>query len=98
MRVAERRGWILKRVSGDHYLYGHPEFRHNLPIADHRELRPGTLRDIIARFKHVRRRVSGGPEGLARASRAIVECYNPSVKAYTVVLSPNPESQWISVS
>ena len=50
MRVAERRGWVLKRVRGDHYLYGYPDFRHNLPIPDHRELRPGTLRDIIARL------------------------------------------------
>lgn len=47
MRVAERTGWQFQRITGDHYIYrkfGQPR---SLPIPDHRELNPGTLRDII---------------------------------------------------
>ena len=40
----------------------------------------------------------GGPEKLAAPKIDNAECYNPRVKAYTVVLSPNPDSHWISVS
>jgi predicted RNA binding protein YcfA (HicA-like mRNA interferase family) len=48
MRVAERSGWLLKRITGDHYIYKKPGDLANLPIPDHRELAPGTLRAIIA--------------------------------------------------
>lgn len=50
MRVAEQRGWNLKRVSGDHYIYDHTGFRNNLSIPDHRELRPGVVRDCITKM------------------------------------------------
>jgi predicted RNA binding protein YcfA (HicA-like mRNA interferase family) len=48
MRVAERAGWSLRRTRGDHFLFQKPGERRGLPIPDHRELDPGTLRSIIA--------------------------------------------------
>jgi predicted RNA binding protein YcfA (HicA-like mRNA interferase family) len=47
MRVAERRGWSLRRTAGDHFIYSHPRLLRNLSIPDHRELDPGTLRALI---------------------------------------------------
>jgi predicted RNA binding protein YcfA (HicA-like mRNA interferase family) len=47
MRVAERHGWVFQRIAGDHYIYKKPGVARNLPIPDHRELAPGTLRGII---------------------------------------------------
>ena len=47
MRIAERAGWELHRVTGDHYVYRRPGAARNIPIPDHRELSPGTLRSII---------------------------------------------------
>jgi predicted RNA binding protein YcfA (HicA-like mRNA interferase family) len=46
MRVAERMGWSVRRGKGDHVLYEKSGFR-GVPIPDHRELNPGTLRSII---------------------------------------------------
>ena len=46
MRIAERTGWTFERISGDHYMYSKPG-RRTVPIPDHRELEPGTLRSII---------------------------------------------------
>ena len=46
-RVAERLGWEHQRNSGDHRVYsiaGNPD---NLSIPDHREIREGTLRDLV---------------------------------------------------
>jgi predicted RNA binding protein YcfA (HicA-like mRNA interferase family) len=50
MRVAESRGWVWKRNSGDHYIYVNPEYTVNLSIPDHRELREGTVRDAIKKM------------------------------------------------
>ena len=50
MRVAERRGYVLKRVRGDHFLYGRPEGGRNVPIPGVREVHPGLLRDIISQL------------------------------------------------
>ena len=48
MRVAERRGWVLQRSSGDHFVYRHPTLPGNLSITDKREVKPGTIRSNIA--------------------------------------------------
>ena len=37
MRVAESDGWKHVRTNGDHFI----------PIPDHREMKEGTLRDIV---------------------------------------------------
>lgn len=47
MRIAERRGWVLLRIRGDHYVYRHPEIPLNLSIPDKREVPEGTLRGNI---------------------------------------------------
>lgn len=47
MRVAEQRGWILRRTSGDHFVFRHPSFTETLSIPDKREMSPGTLRSNI---------------------------------------------------
>ncbi|MGE3074856.1 MAG: type II toxin-antitoxin system HicA family toxin [Dehalococcoidia bacterium] len=46
-RVAEQRGWVFQRSRGDHFIYAHPQFRMNLSIPDHREVRIGVLGTCI---------------------------------------------------
>ncbi|MEO8539295.1 MAG: type II toxin-antitoxin system HicA family toxin [bacterium] len=50
MRVAEKRGWVWKRNTGDHYVYVHRNFAVNLSIPDHRELSEGTIRSAIRKM------------------------------------------------
>jgi predicted RNA binding protein YcfA (HicA-like mRNA interferase family) len=45
-RIAEAQGWQW-RTSGDHWIYERPDDRRNLAIPGHRELKEGTLRQII---------------------------------------------------
>ncbi len=47
MRLAEKRGWYLVRVRGDHFIYRHEELPGNLSIPDHRELSTGLLHSAI---------------------------------------------------
>jgi predicted RNA binding protein YcfA (HicA-like mRNA interferase family) len=51
MRVAERRGWVLERIRGDHFVYRHPDIPGNLSITSKREMSPGTLRTNIATMR-----------------------------------------------
>jgi predicted RNA binding protein YcfA (HicA-like mRNA interferase family) len=47
-RVFERLGWVFKRQKGSHMVLVRQGSIASLSIPDHRELRPGTLRSLIA--------------------------------------------------
>jgi predicted RNA binding protein YcfA (HicA-like mRNA interferase family) len=48
-KLVERRGWMLKRVTGSHYIYENPEIDQILSIPVHRnqDLKLGTLRALM---------------------------------------------------
>jgi predicted RNA binding protein YcfA (HicA-like mRNA interferase family) len=48
VRLIERRGWILLRVSGSHHIYGKPgsTLRLSVPIHGNKPLKIGLLRHL----------------------------------------------------
>ena len=46
-RVAELNGWVFVRNRGSHRVYRKPEVVDNLSVPTHRELKEGTLRDLL---------------------------------------------------
>jgi len=46
-RAAERLGWRLDHWAGDHMVFKKQGSHLNLSIPDHRDVSPGTLRQII---------------------------------------------------
>jgi predicted RNA binding protein YcfA (HicA-like mRNA interferase family) len=49
-QIVERRGWELKRITGSHHIYEHPEFDQILSIPVHRnkDLKIGTLKALMS--------------------------------------------------
>jgi predicted RNA binding protein YcfA (HicA-like mRNA interferase family) len=47
-RVAELSGWVFARNRGSHRVYWKQGVVHNLSVPGHRELKEGTLRDLLA--------------------------------------------------
>ena len=47
-RVAEQVGWRFHHATGSHWIYRKEGSSGHLSIPRHQELRPGTLRDLIA--------------------------------------------------
>ena len=49
MRVFQRFGWSFLRQAGSHMILGKQGIPFNLSVPDHREIRKGTLRNLIRR-------------------------------------------------
>jgi predicted RNA binding protein YcfA (HicA-like mRNA interferase family) len=47
-RVFERTGWLFERQRGSHMILSKPGSRVNLSVPDHREIKRGLLRALIA--------------------------------------------------
>lgn len=48
VKVLERRGFVFVRQNGSHIMMRRGERPHiTVPVPDHKELRPGTLRGIL---------------------------------------------------
>ena len=45
--MAELNGWVFVRNRGSHRVYRKPEVVDNLSVPTHRELKEGTLRDLL---------------------------------------------------
>lgn len=43
----ERAGFVFDRQKGSHLVYYHPETNHTVVIPRHREIKTGTLREIL---------------------------------------------------
>lgn len=46
----ERRGWLLKRITGSHHIYAHPDHPDTIvsvPVHGHRMLKRGTQQGIM---------------------------------------------------
>jgi predicted RNA binding protein YcfA (HicA-like mRNA interferase family) len=48
-KALERKGWVLARVTGSHFIYERPGAPRPIPVPKHgnRTLRPGTQRSIM---------------------------------------------------
>lgn len=48
-RIVERKGWLLKKITGSHHIYEKPEFNQILSIPVHRnqDLKIGTLKALM---------------------------------------------------
>ena len=46
-RVAESLGWVRRSIRGDHWIYEKAGERRNLSIPGSREIREGTLRNLV---------------------------------------------------
>jgi predicted RNA binding protein YcfA (HicA-like mRNA interferase family) len=48
-KILESRGWPLNRISGSHYIYGHPASgrRISVPVHGNADLKPKTQRSIM---------------------------------------------------
>lgn len=47
IKALERRGWRVHRTKGSHYALEHPDFDPTIVVPRHKELRPGTLNQIL---------------------------------------------------
>lgn len=49
IRVLESKGWILKRVSGSHYIMYHPDRKQTMPIPVHgnKDIANGLFKAIL---------------------------------------------------
>ena len=49
IRIVERRGWTLLRVSGSHHIYGKPDsaVRLSIPVHGNKPLKVGLQRHLI---------------------------------------------------
>ncbi|MGB2924778.1 MAG: type II toxin-antitoxin system HicA family toxin [Limnothrix sp.] len=48
-KIVEKKGWILKKVTGSHHIYTHPASRAILSVPVHRnkDLKIGTLKSLM---------------------------------------------------
>ena len=48
-KIVERKGWVLRRITGSHHIYENPEFKQILSIPVHRnqDLKVGTLKALM---------------------------------------------------
>ncbi|MBF0493212.1 MAG: type II toxin-antitoxin system HicA family toxin [Deltaproteobacteria bacterium] len=49
VKILERQGFILRRVSGSHHIFRHPHTKVMVPVPIHgnKDLKKGTLRNIL---------------------------------------------------
>jgi predicted RNA binding protein YcfA (HicA-like mRNA interferase family) len=47
IKALERKGWRVHRRKGSHYALEHPDFEPTIVVPRHKELRPGTLNQIL---------------------------------------------------
>lgn len=47
IKVFERKGWRAHRTKGSHYALEHPHFEPTIVVPRHKELRSGTLNQIL---------------------------------------------------
>lgn len=47
VRALERAGFMFDRQKGSHMVYYHPETNHTVIVPRHREIKTGTLREIL---------------------------------------------------
>ncbi len=47
IKVLERKGWRVHRTKGSHYALEHSDFEPTIVVPRHKELRPGTLNQIL---------------------------------------------------
>ena len=46
-RALERAGFVFDRQKGSHMVYYHPEANYTVVVPRHREIKKGTLREIL---------------------------------------------------
>jgi len=47
IKVLERTGWRVQRTKGSHFAMEHPNYEPTIVVPRHKELRPGTLNQIL---------------------------------------------------
>ncbi|GAA6616176.1 type II toxin-antitoxin system HicA family toxin [Scytonema sp. NUACC26] len=47
--IVEKKGWILRKITGSHHIYKHPEFEQilSIPVHKNKDLKIGTLRALM---------------------------------------------------
>jgi predicted RNA binding protein YcfA (HicA-like mRNA interferase family) len=47
IKALERKGWRVHRTKGSHHALEHPDYEPTIVVPRHKELRPGTLNQIL---------------------------------------------------
>lgn len=47
IKALERKGWQVHRTKGSHYAPEHPDYEPTIVVPRHKELRPGTLNQVL---------------------------------------------------
>ncbi len=49
VKILEKRGWILKRINGSHFIFSHPDKVEiiSIPVHKHTDLKKGLQRNIM---------------------------------------------------
>lgn len=48
IKILEKKGFVLKRITGSHYIFAHPETKRRVSVPYHRDyVAKGTLLEII---------------------------------------------------
>jgi predicted RNA binding protein YcfA (HicA-like mRNA interferase family) len=44
--IVEKKGWILRKITGSHHIYKHPDFERilSIPVHKNKDLKIGTLK------------------------------------------------------
>ena len=47
IKALQRKGWSVQRSKGSHFALEHPNYQPTIVVPRHKELRPGTLNQIL---------------------------------------------------
>ncbi|MUG91171.1 addiction module toxin, HicA family [Scytonema sp. UIC 10036] len=47
--IVEKKGWILRKITGSHHIYKHPDYEQilSIPVHTNKDLKIGTLRALM---------------------------------------------------
>ncbi|MCT7985411.1 type II toxin-antitoxin system HicA family toxin [Laspinema sp. A4] len=48
-KIVEKKGWVLQRITGSHYIYNNPEEQKilSIPVHSNQDLKIGTLKALM---------------------------------------------------
>ncbi|MGB3533686.1 MAG: type II toxin-antitoxin system HicA family toxin [Microcoleaceae cyanobacterium] len=48
-KIVEKKGWVLRKVTGSHHIYEHPGYQKilSVPVHKNKDLKKGTLKALI---------------------------------------------------
>lgn len=59
VRILEKKGFVLKRITGSHYIFAHPDTKRRVSVPYHDDVAKGTLLEILKEADISRRELDG---------------------------------------